>query len=248
MPVKRRKLKTEEEVVLAEQRDNLSEAKSTKIRRKAAAPSAPEVEDTPPRRKKKRVNATPPVEEESDDSEEVEDSAKAKKLSQKARSTKRKATEEMAELEAEIAEKNPKFDETTYGKVYMSMFSRLKKIMRKVEKRAYEGGRSGDIYALMALYNQMREVIADCRQMLDMSHNTEQIIEGVVHPLVRDISNNYVDVIYHIRKMLRQYIVGKDYEDASRELQVLLREHAKYIQTVYDKSIETLEQMFSDED
>lgn len=166
---------------------------------------------------------------------------KKKKLSPEA--LKKKASNMKQSLETEmkeIAEVADNYSDNTWLDTYKLMFRKLRKIMRKVEKRIIGSEKATDIYALMALYNQMREVIADMRSMIDLSQNTERITEQVLYPFTRDISNSYVDSIYRLMKVLRLHVDGEKYAEIKSEFDRVMREHGKYIQSSFDKSCQRL--------
>jgi hypothetical protein len=81
---------------------------------------------------------------------------------------------EAQNIEQEIAErKEQQLTDNTWMTTYEVMFKKLRRIMRNVENKVLNSDSgSNDIYALMALYNQMREVIADIRSMMDFTQNT----------------------------------------------------------------------------
>lgn len=170
-----------------------------------------------------------------------------KKLS--ASALKEKAAKKKADLESEmeeIDEQAEEFADSTWVNTYHVMFRKLRKIMRATEKRVVDSEKAADIYALMALYNQMREVIADLRSMIDLSQNTQRIIDQVLYPLTRDISNNYVDSIYKTMKSLRAHVDGEKFAELRVELEKVMGEHGKYIQAAYEKSSQRLSDLLED--
>lgn len=168
--------------------------------------------------------------------------AKSKK---KASSLKTVVTAEVEAVEKEIKQVDG-LTENTWLKTYTLMFRKLKKIMRRIEDRVMDSEKAADIYALMALYNQMREVIADIRTIIDMSQNTQRIIDKVLYPMVRDISNNYVDAIFLIKKSVRTTVDDARYLELRTDIDSCLREHAKYIQSSYERSSEALAKLLEE--
>lgn len=136
--------------------------------------------------------------------------------------------------------------ENTWLKTYELMFRKLRRIMRKLELRVMDSEKATDIYALMALYNQMREVIADIRTIMDLNQNTQRIIDQILYPMVRDISNNYVDAIFLIKKSVRANVDSDKYAEVKTDIDSCLREHAKYIQNSYERSSDALTKLLEE--
>ena len=196
-------------------------------------------QDDLPKKKKKKVLAKHPA-------------AAPEKIIKKNKapdSLKRKADKKREALESEMEgldEKAEEFADSTWVKTYHVMFRKLRRLMRVTEKRTLKSDKAADVYALMALYNQMREVIADLRSMIDLSQNTQRIIDQVLYPLTRDISNSYVDSIFKTMKVLRANVEGEKYSELKSELDRVLNEHGKYIQAAYEKSSQKLSDLLED--
>ena len=226
-----------------------------------------EIEEAPIKKKKKRVVVEEVVESEpeDDDVEEVdeddfeieEEQPKPKKKKKKVNHTELKSkavalrtdvSMDMQSIEMEMQEKKEQqLTDNTWMNTYEVMFKKLKRIMTNVENKVLNSDSgSNDIYALMALYNQMREVIADIRSMMDLTQNTQRIIDQILYPLVRDISNNYVDAIFMINKNLRANVESNKYIELKAGTDECLKEHAKYIQAAYEKSSEKLAKLLEE--
>ena len=223
-----------------------------------------EVEEAPIKKKKKRVVVEEVVEPEPEDDEvdeddfevEVEEQPKPKKkkkvnhteLKSKAVALRTDVSMDMQSVEMEMKEKKEQqLTDNTWMNTYEVMFKKLKRIMTNVENKVLNSDSgSNDIYALMALYNQMREVIADIRSMMDLTQNTQRIIDQILYPLVRDISNNYVDAIFMINKNLRANVESNKYIELKAGTDECLKEHAKYIQAAYEKSSEKLAKLLEE--
>ena len=165
------------------------------------------------------------------------------KAKAKVKDMKKELREDMDDVDSKLEG----FADNTWIHTYELMFRRLKKIMRTMEARVMNSSHAQDIYALMALYNQMREVIADIRSMIDLSQNTQRIIDNILYPMVRDISNNYVDAIFMIKKTLRANVDSERYIELKSALDDCLKEHAKYIQSSYEKSSENLAKLLEEQ-
>lgn len=199
------------------------------------------IEEEQPVKKKKKKKVVEAVEQEAPKKKKKKKPSPAE-LKTKAQSLKKHVREEMDDVDSQLEG----FTDNTWIHTYEIMFRRLKKIMRKVESKAINSESATDIYALMALYNQMREVIADIRSMIDLTQNTQRIIDNILYPLVRDISNNYVDAIFMIKKTLRANVDSDRYIELKSSIDECLKEHAKYIQSSYEKSGEQLAKLLEE--
>lgn len=218
---------------------------SKRVKRVVAKEDAVE-EIQPVRKKKKRIVAEEVVEPVA--KEKTKESVTAKKklstpeLKARAKNLKRTIQDDIDDVDSKLEG----FTDNTWIHTYEIMFRKLKKIMRTVENKVVASESAQDIYALMALYNQMREVIADIRSMIDLSQNTQRIIDNILYPMVRDISNNYVDAIFMIKKTLRSNVDSERYIELKAEIDNCLKEHAKYIQSSYEKSSESLAKLLEE--
>lgn len=102
----------------------------------------------------------------------------------------------------------PSVDEKEYLIEYVHLFRTLRKMIRKSEARYMEGSTSKEVYALMTMYSQLREVISDIRSISDMTQHADTLIQGAVQPSISNIAQHLVDMFYHIRVLIRE--VGKD--------------------------------------
>jgi hypothetical protein len=208
----------------------------------------------PPSKRVKRkvdedeVEAIQPIKKKKAGSSEEQPAKKKKprpstpELKSRAKDIKKSIQEDIDDVDSKLEG----FTDNTWIHTYEIMFRKLKKIMRTVEAKVINSESAQDIYALMALYNQMREVIADIRSMIDLSQNTQRIIDNILYPMVRDISNNYVDAIFMIKKTLRSNVESDKYIELKAEIDSCLKEHAKYIQSSYEKSSEQLAKLLEE--
>lgn len=174
------------------------------------------------------------------------------KLKVRASNLKEKVEGSVSEMETKLKEHEQLkqdgayFSDNTWLDTYSLMFRKLKRIMRKVEVKVMDTSSGNDIYALMALYNQMREVINDLRAMIDLSQNTQRIIDNVLYPFTRDVANNYADVIFLMQKNLRLSVEGEVYKELKTSFDKSLSEHAKFIQGSYEKHSEVLKNLLEE--
>lgn len=170
-----------------------------------------------------------------------------KKALDKVKNIKDSLSDEVAELNKKVKKSKVDVkDSKTWNNTYGEMFISLQETIANMESRVSKTNHSQDIYALMALYNQMREVIADLRAMEDSSQHVQKVIDNILYPMTRDIGNNFVDVIFVIKKMLREHVSTEKFVDVSATLNECLRDHARYIQGAYEKSSDKLTKMYEE--
>jgi hypothetical protein len=71
---------------------------------------------------------------------------------------------------------------------YITMFKRLRYMARTLEKRFKENPSSQTVYALMKIYDQVREVIADMRALRDVQQMGETLNREVLTPYTRSVA------------------------------------------------------------
>lgn len=196
-------------------------------KKKRKIPVQPEPEAPAPRRKKKKR----PVEEDDTD-------FAPKKLKVRAEKKKGDLEDEMEEVE-ELLD-NPQFTENTYFNTYGHMFHKIKKIMIKTETLALDTNKTAHIYALMQLYNQMREIISDIRSIADLSQQSAMLIQDVLRPTFKDVFQNFTDMIYHMKKDARSRLAGPEYKDFEAALDKYIMEHGNYLHSSYQRASERI--------
>lgn len=221
----------------------------SKVKVKAKAASDDDLGTLPVKKKKIKLSSidspkvdSKPTEDEKKEGTPAKKPKSAKSLKAKAAKAKDAIAQDMAVIEDEAEE----FADNTWVKTYHSMFRKLRTIMRAAELRTQTSEKAADIYALMALYNQMREVIADLRSMIDLSQNTQRITDLIIEPLVRDMSHSYADSIYRIYKVLRLHIEGQKYGEVKADLDRIFGDYARYMESAKNKSIAKLTDMLED--
>jgi len=82
----------------------------------------------------------------------------------------------------QIENERPQVKENAQFQEYVTMFETLKSIARVKEGHCLKGADSKDIYALMQVYNQMRDIIADLRALKDITMAAEDLEANVMQP------------------------------------------------------------------
>lgn len=152
-------------------------------RKKKKKPSSWDEDSTPKKKKKKKPST---------DLAEVAPKKKKKKkriptegeLMERANSKGEAVDLYSAEIE-QIQEERPAVKENAQFQEYVTMFNKLKRIARIKEEQCLDGASSKDIYALMQIYNQMRDIIADLRALKDITMAAADIEEEVIGPFAQ---------------------------------------------------------------
>lgn len=93
---------------------------------------------------------------------------------------------------------------------YVIMFNKLVRIARKAERVYFKNKQSRDIYALMKVYDQLREVIADMRAMQDISEYVDQLDYDVMQPLAQASAQSIVDMTRSIGQFIKSHLSPED--------------------------------------
>lgn len=130
--------------------------------------------------------------------------------------------------------------EREYYEEYIHMFTKLKAGIRKLEKIQSMSPSTRNVYALIAMYSQQREIIADIRALSDFTENVNAILNNVVQPLFSSITQSNLDIFYHIRKMLIENCKDEQTQSSIRQLETLMRDQAKFLQEKYESTSENI--------
>lgn len=122
---------------------------------------------------------------------------------------------------------------------YTMMFKRTARIARRLERqillREDKTVVGRDVYALSTLYNQMREIIADLRTMVDMSAQVDMIVNGPLHSIEVSLGQLILTNHYQQLEILKKYVEPKRAEEAIRLLSKLTEDTAGAVEAMIDK-------------
>lgn len=212
-----------------------------------AEPSLDHLLDDVPAKKPKAAKA-----------EKVEKPKKKKKINAAQREIEKKVKKkagvptglEIATMEAQVGELMAdipdiiKQENEQIGE-YLIMFDKLRAMARECEAKYMAKKESRDIYALMQLYNQMREVIADLRALRDVGQLGEILNTEVLGPLVESSANSIVKIRQELLAWSNGHLNPDDLANFSAALDKIIRRNAKDIQTAYEGSLNKTVQIFS---
>lgn len=136
-------------------------------------------------------------------------------------------------LQGMVIPDNP--SENDFMDEYKHIFGTLGNIIRKLEDQLNNPENkyvsSKDIYALMTMYSQMRETMADMRSITDMNEQAENLAVEVFDPAAKSSGESLVGLFFKINQTLRNHIkdgvllegimadIKGDVAEAARKLQ-----------------------------
>lgn len=188
-------------------------------------------EPKPKKVKKKKENA-------------VEAIKKKKKKEKKSLSTDVAALEgqfleAMAEVPDVIRQENDQIAE------YLTMFKQCQSMARICEDAYKDKKQSRDIYALMQLYNQMREIIADLRALRDVSQLAEILNAEVMGPFAESAGTILIGVFHQINAWNKKNLPVEMIAGANNQTETIIRNAAKDIEQAYQAGLSKTVQIFS---
>lgn len=145
----------------------------------------------------------------------------------------------MADIPDVIKQENEQIGE------YLIMFDKLRDMARECENKYLDKKESRDIYALMQIYNQMREVIADLRALRDVGQLGEILNTEVLGPLVESSANSIVKIRQELLAWSNGHLNPDDLANFTAAVDKIVRRNAKDIQTAYEGSLNKTVQIFS---
>lgn len=138
-----------------------------------------------------------------------------------------------------VRQENEQIDE------YIRMFEQLKLIVRKAEKQYLQSGQGRDLYPLMQVYNQMRELIADLRALRDVGQLGEVISTEVVTPFAQLGGNGLVKMAQEINAWIKSNCDDLSMiENSKTAIEAILRRTAKDFQISYEAALNKTIEVF----
>lgn len=99
---------------------------------------------------------------------------------------------------------------------YASMFYQLIAIKEIAEKKYFSSQQSRDIYALMKVYDQMREVIADMKALQDVGAYIDSMDGDVLRPYVTQTAQLLLEFIRHTEQHCRKVLSDEDADSVDK--------------------------------
>lgn len=122
---------------------------------------------------------------------------------------------------------------------YNIIFSSLGSLCRKLERDMSEKDSkvsSRDVYALMTMYSQMRETIADLRSIADINTQSEMLVSEVLLPYHKTVGEMMVSLLYKLMTHLRQSLNEASAYSIGDRLQEIVSEEALSLQKQFENT------------
>jgi hypothetical protein len=145
-------------------------------------------------------------------------------------------------------ERNKPKDDNDYRLVYLDMFTKQRKIIRRTEKKLLVNNNGGgrEIYQLAAMYSQLRETIADLRSISDLSEHAERIVDLCMKPLFTNMVQKATDAFYTVKVKLKDKIKDKLVVSAFETIDEATIELGREMQMQYDMVSDKIRRMMTD--
>lgn len=147
--------------------------------------------------------------------------------------------EEVSEAqEAILMPSSAASSEVEFMREYDHIYGTLGSIIRKLEERMTDAKSdisSKDVYALMTMYSQMRETIADIRSIKDMNEQAEDLAQQVFDPAAKSAGESLVNVYYKTTSIIRQNVDDpKVVEELLEKLKIEISDQAGRLQSQFE--------------
>lgn len=128
---------------------------------------------------------------------------------------------------------------------YIHMFQTLQEMIRIGEDRYMTSQSTREVYALMTMYSQLREVIADIRSLTDMSTHADSIVKDIIQPTISSIAQSMVDAFYHVRILVREISKDSEVQYGVKKIDDIMRDQGLMLQNQYQVLSERIHEMMT---
>lgn len=138
-----------------------------------------------------------------------------------------------------VKQENQQLDE------YIHMFNTLQTVARIAEEKYVETQQSRDIYPLMQVYNQMRELIADLRALRDVGQLGEVMNSEVLSPFANMSASIMIKLVQDAKAWSKSHSSDLSFiQNFSDAVDNLLRKSAKDMEQSYHASLQKTVEVF----
>lgn len=128
---------------------------------------------------------------------------------------------------------------------YMTMFNTCRQLARNAEEIYFEKRQSRDLYPIMQVYNQMRDIIADLRALRDVGQMGEILNEEVVSPLVQANAAELVTLRQVMAQWFKSNLPPEKIKEANEALNANVTKAARSMQESYGTALNKTIQVFN---
>lgn len=129
-------------------------------------------------------------------------------------------------------------DNRRYVNQYESMFRQLVTISEMAEEKYFKSKDSRDVYALMKVYDQMRDVIADMKSLQNVGEYIDALVQDVLNPFATTTSQSILDFVNHLTAYMRKHVPSEVQADTIKYCKTQAKASAVKINEAYLASIE----------
>ncbi len=161
----------------------------------------------------------------------------------------KKNKRELASIEEQETElpANVQLSERDNYDVYLFMFKRVKRLVKKLEKQSSKGEfvNTRDIYALCTLISSLREIMNDMRQIGDSSEHVTKLVQNILQPYTSSIGQKLLDNFYAESKLIQNSLKSKAAKTVIEDLKTITRESAQFLQQQHLDAVAKVEKLFA---
>jgi hypothetical protein len=133
-------------------------------------------------------------------------------------------------------------------KTYRFLYVKVKKLIKQLLLQADDGQqiKTREVYAVEKLITQLREIMADQRQLDDAGDNVRQLITNVIEPYTSAVGQKMLDKFYVDQKAVLEYAQPKAASKIVEVLKQNISETGTFLQAQHDKALENVERLFKE--
>jgi hypothetical protein len=165
---------------------------------------------------------------------------KLNKAKEKARAEEAAALQIIEKMKTKTKERT---NEEDHLAVYSDMYRQLRRIIKRTEKGCLQSKTGQGAYQLATLYTQLRETIADIRNLTDLSDHADLLVEKVMQPLFTTLTQNLSNSMYTIKLKIKDKLREKRVRRTFEDIDDITIEAAKLLQDSYNKSCEDIKRL-----
>lgn len=151
-----------------------------------------------------------------------------------------------ASIERIVADR-PQIREDEQFKVYYTMFKSVKKLSRKAAKTAMVSPTGRNIYPLIQLYNQLRDLVADIRALKNITELTYQIDDDVLVPYTQQTSAIFMEYYQSVRDLMNKDVPQEKLERNTTELKKITKQSGVSLQAAYATALQKTNYVLADQ-
>lgn len=146
-----------------------------------------------------------------------------------------------------LVSERPQIREDEQFQVYYTMFKSVKKLSRKASKTAMASPTGRNIYPLIQLYNQLRDLVADIRALKNITELTYQIDEDVLVPYTQQTAAIFMEYFQSVRDLMNKDVPQEKIERNTVELKKITKQSGVALQAAYATALQKTNYVLADQ-